>query len=228
LSLSSALITGASSGLGRALALEFAVDGDNVLSLVGRRVSELEATADAVRHAGSQAHVLAADLSRPQEPVRAVEQTRAFFDPDVVIANAGAGRSGPVAELAWSDIEQMVRVNSLGAMALVRAALPRMIERRSGWIAAISSLASYRGFPARAPYAASKAALSTFIESVRIEARPHGVSVIDVHPGFIRTPMTAEHTFKMPFLMDADDAARRILRAIARRRAVYDFPWPMA
>src|SRR5262249_10873597 len=105
------------------------------------------------------------------------------------------------------------------------AVLPGMLKRRSGHIAATSSLAAYKGFPGQAAYCASKAAVKTYLESLRIELRGTGIHVTTICPGFVRTEMTASHRFRMPFLLDAPDAARRVARALRRKKKVFNFPW---
>lgn len=224
---STALITGASSGIGRELALQLARGGVRVAVTARRRV-ELDQLAEEIQRLGQEAVVLPADLSQPAEAFRVVgEAERALGRLDLLIANAGVGKAAYVANLPWMEIEQMLMVNAIGAIALIRAALPGMLRQGSGYIVGISSLASYRGLPANAAYSSSKAALSTFLESVRVETRDQGIAIIDIHPGYIRTPMTAPNKGPMPFLMDVDRAARLILNAIVRKKPIYDFPWPM-
>ncbi|MBI1748962.1 MAG: SDR family NAD(P)-dependent oxidoreductase [Acidobacteria bacterium] len=224
---STALITGASSGIGRALALVLAQGGVR-LALTARRQSELEDIVRMARQLGSEAFIFPADLSRPAEAFRvAAEAENGLGRIDLLIANAGVGKTAPLVNLPWEDIERMMMVNALGSMAIIRAVLPGMIAQGSGVIAGISSLAAYRGMPFSSAYSASKAALSTFLESMRVETRRQGISVIDIHPGYIRTPMTAVNKHPMPFLMEVDRAASLILRAILRKKPVYDFPWQM-
>jgi short-subunit dehydrogenase len=103
-----------------------------------------------------------------------------------------------------------------------------MLRRGCGHLAAISSIASYKGLPGESAYCASKAAVNVYLEGLRIQLRGRGIAVTAVCPGFIRTPMTEPFQFKMPWLLEADDAARRIVRALGRRRKVYNFPWQMA
>jgi NAD(P)-dependent dehydrogenase (short-subunit alcohol dehydrogenase family) len=147
---------------------------------------------------------------------------------DVLVANAGIG------ELSWArslDIEvvtQVFSVNVLGAMNAVAAVMPEMLARGSGQIVGISSLAAFRGFPGSGAYCASKAALSTFFESLRPELRPRGIYVTIIHPGFIDTPLTRGRKQRMPFLLDVDRAAVLMLRAIEARRRTYAFPWQLA
>jgi short-subunit dehydrogenase len=222
------LVTGASSGLGRVLALELGRSGVR-LALVARREGELAILSQQIRDGGGEALVLPADLAHAEEAFRVVaDAEKALGQLDLVIANAGVGRYSFVVSIPWQEIEQTFMINTLGTIALVKAALPAMIQRHGGYIAGISSLASYLGVPGSAHYSGSKAALSIFLESVRIETFGQGVSIIDVHPGFIRTPMTAPNRGHMPFLMEPERAALLILRAIARKKRVYNFPWQMS
>jgi len=119
----------------------------------------------------------------------------------------------------------MTRVNFLGVVFAIEAVLPAMLERRSGHLAAVSSLGAYKGMPGSAGYCATKAAVNTYMEGMRIQLRRRGVAVTTLCPGFIRTPMTAVNTFRMPFLMEPEQAARRIVRALRQRKKVYNFPW---
>src|SRR5262249_56815547 len=107
-------------------------------------------------------------------------------------------------------------------------ASPHMVASQKGHLVGISSIAGYRGLPTSAAYSASKAALSIFLESIRVDLRARGIKVTDIRPGFIDTPLTKKNRFPMPFLLPADEAARRIVRAIDRDKRVYTFPWPMA
>jgi len=224
---SHAFVTGASSGIGEALALELGRTGSAV-TLCARRAELLDALAGRIRSAGGKARTAVVDVCRASEVQKAVDEAEAEFGPiDLLIANAGLGINSPSVKLRTEWIDQMVDVNLKGAMYTVVALMPRMVERRRGCIVGISSLAGYRGLPGSAVYSATKAGLSTFLEAIRPEARTRGVGVTDVCPGFIRTPLTDKNKFPMPFLMDADEAARRILRAVRSGRAKFGFPWPM-
>ena len=119
-------------------------------------------------------------------------------------------------------------INVLGAVNSVAAVMPEMVERKQGRLVAISSLAAYRGLAKSAAYCASKAALSSYFESLRIDLRHTGVGVTIIHPGFIKTDLTAGRHAKMPYLMELDDAVKKIVSAIEREKKSYAFPWKLA
>jgi short-subunit dehydrogenase len=144
---------------------------------------------------------------------------------DLLIANAGVGMPTLLDPLNVADVEAMFRVNVLGVVYAIEAVLPAMLQRGRGHLAAISSLGSYKGLPGESAYCASKAAVNVFMEGLRIQLRERGIAVTTVCPGFILTPMTAINEFHMPWLLQPDEAARRIVRALRRRRKVYNFPW---
>src|ERR1043166_1079888 len=123
------------------------------------------------------------------------------------------------------EVEQTFKVNTLGVVYAIEAVLPEMLQRGTGHLAAVSSLASYLGMPGESAYCASKAAVNVYMDGLRVQLRRRGITVTTICPGFIETPMTAVNTFKMPFLMKSDRAAVLIVRALARKRKVYNFPW---
>jgi short-subunit dehydrogenase len=103
-----------------------------------------------------------------------------------------------------------------------------MLERGSGHLVGISSLAGFRGLPKSAAYSASKAAMTAFLESVRLDVKKRGVAVTIIQPGFIRTPLTEGRTNNMPFLMELDDAIPHFINAIEKRKPFAAFPWQLA
>lgn len=218
------IITGASDGIGRALALHYAARGARLL-LVARRADRLQAVADQLRTLDGDAEVLAADVSLPGTAERIVTAaTEAFGGFDTVIMNAGRG--GPMFVDAF-DVEEGERVTAVNYVAVMRmlgAVLPVMRTSGRGTIVAVSSLAGYRGMPGSGAYNASKAAVRVLMESIRTELRGSGINVVTIAPGFVRTAMTAQNEFAMPFLMEPEEAARRIARAIDARRSEYRFP----
>ncbi len=145
---------------------------------------------------------------------------------DLLVACAGITGATLVDDLAVEQMEAIVRVNLLGSVYAIDAVLPDMLARKSGHIVALSSLAGCRGMPFSAAYSASKAALATYLESLRPPLRRRGIAVTTVLPGFVRTPLMANAPVQPPMaMMEPEEAARYILRAIHRRSRVYAFPW---
>ncbi len=223
-----ALITGASSGIGLELARCLTRDGTKV-ALLARRKELLDSLAEEIRAAGGTALSLPCDVRERMAVHAAVAQTARELGPiDLLIANAGVGHIIPADAFDAALFEDTIRTNLLGAVYAVEAALPSMLSRHCGHLVGVSSLAAYRGFPMTHAYCASKSGLNAFLEGLRAEISDRGIRVTTVCPGFVRTPMTAKNTGAMPFLLEADDAARRILRAVRAGRRVYNFPRPMA
>lgn len=219
------LLTGASSGIGAALARRLASRGVEVW-LAARRLEVLESEVESIRRSGGKAHAFTLDVSDPEETERRVgELDTSVGGFDVVIANAGiGGRSRPVAEQTLADARRIIETNLLGAMATLLPVIPRMVARRSGHLVGVSSLAAEIPLPAAADYGTSKAAFTFFLESAAADLLPRGVDVTIVHPGFVRTPLTDKNSFPMPFLVEVDEAARIIDRGIEKRVRFVRFP----
>jgi short-subunit dehydrogenase len=178
---------------------------------------------------GESLVIIEADLEDPDRAKEVVDEAhRQLGGLSLVIANAGGGLPKAATKLRVDHILSTLRVNVLGACTTLTAAIPHMLEKGEGHLVGISSIAGYRGLPTSAAYSASKAALSTFLESIRVDLKGSGIYVTDIRPGFIATPATAKNKFKMPFLLESDEAARRILSAVEKRRSVETFPWQMA
>jgi short-subunit dehydrogenase len=217
------VITGASSGIGEALARYYARDENTMLGLVARR------TVDA-RALSRKAISYAVDVTDDQA-LAAVAQdfVRNFGPPDLVIANAGVGVGTAGSEMASvAKLRKLLDVNVTGLAATFAAFAPAMIEVGRGTLAGIASVAGFRGLAGNGAYCASKSAVITWMESLRAELYGTGVSVVCVCPGYIDTPMTRVNRFHMPFLISAEDAARRIARAIAAKPRLAVIPWQMA
>jgi short-subunit dehydrogenase len=222
------VVTGASSGIGWALAKELAAQQCRV-GLIARRKDKLDALAAEIGQAGGTAAVAPADVADRGQTVQALEALRAQLGPvDLLVANAGVGAPTHLEPINSAQVEQMFRVNLLGVVYAVEAVLPEMLTRGRGHLAAVSSLAAYKGLPGEGAYCASKAAVNTYMEALRIQLRGRGIAVTTLCPGFVTTPMTAPNTFRMPWLLSAEEAARRMVRALRRRRKVYNFPWQMS
>ena len=222
------LVTGASSGIGRALSIELGKKGA-ALGLLARRADVLNEIVAEVESAGGRALALPCDV-RDAEAVRAAadELRGEFGRVDVLVANAGVGATSDAKNLNPQDVARVININVLGAVNSVAAVLPEMIERRSGQLVVISSLAAYRGLPKSGAYCASKAAVSAFFESLRVDLRDTGLDVTIIHPGFIKTPLTAGREAQMPYLMELDDAIKKIVNAIEKRKKSCAFPWQLA
>jgi short-subunit dehydrogenase len=222
------MITGASSGIGRGLAVELGRRGAK-LGLVARRADALDEVVHEIETLGSKAIGLPADVQNGDSVRAAAEKLRANLGPiDVLVANAGIGANIDGAELRGEEVAGVINVNVIGVANCVAAVVPEMVARRQGQLVAISSLAAYRGLPKSAAYCASKAAVSALFESLRLDLQPRGIDVTIIHPGFIKTPLTAGRHAQMPFLMELDDAVKKIVRAIERKRKSYSFPWQLA
>jgi len=220
------MITGASSGLGRGMALEIAARGGH-LGLLARREDLLKEIVEQTR--GVKAVFATADVRDAKAVREAADRFREELGPiDILIANAGIGTADHVVNLTPEHAANVIGINVLGAVNSVAAVLPEMVERKQGRLVAISSLAAYRGLAKSAAYCASKAALSAYFESLRIDLRHTGVGVTTIHPGFIRTDLTAGRHSKMPYLMDLEHGVREIVNAIEKEKKTYAFPWQLA
>jgi short-subunit dehydrogenase len=223
-----AIVTGASSGIGRALAKVLAADGCKV-GLVARRRDQLESLAAEIAAAGGTAAVGVADVSDREQTLAAIAELSARLGPvDLLIANAGVGAPTLLNPFNVADVEKMFRVNVFGVVYALEAVLPDMLKRGRGHVAAVSSLAAYKGLPGESGYSSSKAAVNNYMEGLRIQLRNRGIAVTTICPGFVKTPMTEVNDFKMPWLLEADDAARRIVRALKRKKKIFNFPWQLS
>ena len=222
-------ITGASSGIGQALALRYAQAGWR-LALVGRRVAEIEAWAAAQGLGADRAAVYVADVADVDSIVKAGATCLATQGlPDVVIASAGISVGMDSAER--EDLEVMretFAVNNLGLAASFHPFLRGMRERGSGTLVGIASVAAIRGLPGHAAYCASKAAVVAYCESLRGECRDSGLRVVTLLPGYIATPLTARNPYAMPFLMQPEAFAERAFRVITAGSSYAVIPWQMA
>jgi short-subunit dehydrogenase len=220
------MITGASSGLGRGMALEIAARGGQ-LGLLARREDLLKEIVEETRNV--KAVYATADVRDAKAVREAADRFRKELGPiDILIANAGIGTADHAVSLTPEHAAKVIGINVLGAVNSVAAVLPEMVERKHGRLVAISSLAAYRGVAKSAAYCASKAALSAYFESLRIDLRHTGVGVTTIHPGFIKTDLTAGRAAKMPYLMELDEGVKKIVNAIEREKKIYAFPWQLA
>ena len=226
------VITGGSSGIGAALALLYAAPGVR-LGLTGRDAARLSETAQKCRARGAQVFEQIIDVSDREAMTSWLRQVDDERPIDLLIANAGisAGMGGLGDKGAAGENPAQIRrifdVNVGGVFNTIEPLLPRMAARMGGHIAIISSLAGFRGWPGAPAYAASKAAVRVYGEGLRGAAARSGVRIHVICPGFIKTRMTADNRFFMPFLITAERAARIIARGIDKNRGRIAFPFPM-
>ena len=226
------VISGASSGLGLALAKHYLQQGAHIAACA-RRADLLQNLAEQFP---GQVSCYALDV-RDAPALQAAAQdfiTRVGL-PDIVIANAGVS-SGTLTEYA-EDIQSFQHVMDINVMGVVKTFQPFIAPMRAnsspdkgrpgGILVGIASVAGFRGLPGAGAYSASKAALISYLESLRVELNGSGISVVTLCPGYIETPMTAINPYTMPFILPANEAALRIARVIKARKVFAVVPWQM-
>lgn len=221
-------VTGTSSGLGHALALEYARhDPTLLIGLVARRADALSGLVARLPPGRAVPYVL--DVTDRAALADAGRDFIARFGaPDLVVANAGV--NGPTLTGVAGDeldFERIMRTNVVGMFDTFAPFVGAMRARGSGSLAGVASVAGVRGFPSLGAYCASKAAVIGYLESLRLELRGSGLRVTTIVPGYVRTPMTAPNPYRMPFLIDADVFARRAADAISRGSSYAVIPWQM-
>ena len=220
------IITGASSGIGRALALEYARRGAT-LGLIARREEMLAQLAASLP---VRVHIYAVDVTDAHAlAAAAADFTARAGCPDIVIANAGVS-VGTLTGFSEDNavFEEVIRVNLTGMMLTFQPFVEAMKRQHNGVLVGIASVAGFRGLPGAAAYSASKAAAISYLESLRVELHASGISVVTICPGYVATPLTAKNPYRMPFLLDPAAAASKIAAAIAARKRFYVLPWQMA
>lgn len=216
-------ITGASSGLGAALAQRLARDGRSV-AISARSADRLATLATAAPGPG-RLHPVPLDTQDPEAARAAVARIEAEVGPIAqAVLNAGSHQPVDPRALQVADFRKLVEVNLMGTVHCLAAVLPPMLARRRGRIAIVASVAGYRGLPTAAAYGMTKAGLINLAEALRVELAPSGIVVQVVNPGFVRTPLTDRNEFPMPFLMEPDAAAEAFFRGLQSDRFEIAFP----
>lgn len=225
-----ALVTGASSGIGRSLAQRLGARGARV-AVVARRKAELEDVAAGIRAAGGDALILPCDVAdREQVQTCTARALTGLGGIDLLINNAGYGHHRSFLEWDVGDMERVMRVNYFGTLYFTKALLPQMVERRRGWLVFVSSVAGKIASPEEAAYAASKFAMEALASALSIEVEHHGIHVLTVRPGVIRTPFFDEEALeRMPPVskrqfVDPERLVDAIMQALARGRQTLTFP----
>jgi short-subunit dehydrogenase len=221
-------LTGASSGIGEALAEELARRGCR-LALTARRLDRLETLSARLRESGAETHVLAGDVTDRERMQEIGRELGVVLGPlDLAILNAGTYEPVTPGSFSADVFRRHLDVNVMGTVHGIEAVLPGMRERRSGRIAIVASVTGYAALPRAAAYGATKAFLISMGDSLRAHLVADGVALTLVNPGFVRTPLTAQNEFEMPFVIDARKAARIIADGLERGKAEISFPWRMA
>lgn len=218
------LLVGASSGIGRALALELASAGAR-LDLVARRAPLLESVAQQIRAAGGEVRVFAGDGADPAQVRVAWER---FGAPDGLVYNAGLSHATLLSQTSAAEVRRLFETNFFGFLHWLDLFLPVLRSRRSGFVAATTALCAYRGFPNAEAYAATKGALGNFLEGLRMDLEPYGVRVFQLMPGFVTSPMSALNNVTSPFEIPAEEAARIVREGFERDRTRIEFSTGMS
>lgn len=216
-------ITGASSGLGAALARRLARDGRSV-AISARSADRLATIAEAAPGPG-RLYPVPLDTQDPEAARAAVARVESELGPIAqAVLNAGTHQPVDPRALQVADFRKLAEVNLMGTVHCLAAVLPPMLVRRRGRIAIVASVAGYRGLPTAAAYGMTKAGLINMAEALRVELASSGIIVQVVNPGFVRTPLTDRNAFPMPFLMEPEDAAEAFSRGLQSDRFEIAFP----
>lgn len=220
-----AWVTGAGSGIGRALAARLASDGYDV-AVSARTADDLDSLRS---EAGDAIHPVPLDVTDSEAVGEAVAHIEARIGPlDLVVLNAGTYRPVTARDFSLSSFRQTFEVNVIGTAACLAAIMPGMIARRAGHIAVVSSLTGYVGLPTASAYGATKAALINMCEALEPELEAEGVTLSVINPGFVDTPLTRKNPFPMPFLIPVDDAVDRIMAGLNAGKFEIAFPRRMS
>lgn len=223
----SILITGASSGIGKSLAEELA-KYDCTLFLASRRKSLLDQISSDLSETNSKIFTFECNVSDKHNVADLFQQIKSKTNfIDLAILNAGIGHNMKVENFDSKYAEQIFGANVLGLIYCIEQLLPDYLREKRGIIAGVSSLADNRGFSESGFYCASKAAATIYLDGLRVELKSHGVKVITIKPGFVKTPMTDKNDFKMPLLMPVEKSAKIILNGIAKEKSIIQFPLPL-
>lgn len=219
-----AWITGASSGIGRALALKMASE-EWTVAATARSVASLETLADESKMLPGTIYPFAADVTDSSEICSIIERIETSCGAiDLAVLNAGTYVADTAKTTCGKNVTALMQLNFVGTVNCLHPLAKKMRSRGAGAIAVVSSLAGYVGLPGAAGYGASKAALINLTESLHPELSTYGIKLQVVNPGFVKTPLTDKNQFKMPFLMEVDDAADALYKGLKSNRFEITFP----
>ena len=209
-----AWVTGSGKGLGRQIAYQLAQEGW-LVGVTARTVADLDSLAIEAESLSGTIVPLAADITDRAQIVAVVNKIEDKMGPlDLAILNAGTYIRFGLDDFSAQNFMDQLEINVGGTVNCLAPVLQKLQSRKSGTAVVVSSLTAYRGLPMASAYGASKAALTNMCESLKPECDQNGIQLSIVHPGFVRTPLTDKNNFKMPFLMEPEDAARRVLKGI--------------
>lgn len=221
------LITGAAGAIGRQLALQFARRGAS-LGLMDLAIELLQPVRDDIllQQPDAKVSLKACDITSRQAMHAAIQQLESELGrTDVIIANAGVALNNPIRNFSAEIFEKQIAVNLIGMANTLEPVLPEFIRRKRGHIVALSSLASYRGLPHMAGYCASKAGVSAFLDSLRVELKPHNIHCTTICPSYIRSQMNAMLGVPTPGILTPEDAVSRMMPAIEKKKPYFAFPF---
>lgn len=218
------LITGATGGIGSSLALEYAINKVHLI-LLGRNLDHLELLAKECQKLGATVSLYCLDLSSIEESAHVSSEIVKSHRIDLFISNAAITSSTQNGKTeSWETVESLITTNLLGALAISHSVLEDMQRRKEGHIAYISSLGAYYGMPLTPAYCASKAGLKAYAEAMRGLLSPQSIAVTLIVPGFVKTGLSDKFLGSKPFMISAEDAARRIKNGLDKRKKVIAFP----
>lgn len=218
------ILTGGSSGIGYQLSKKLLLEGCS-LAVLARRKERLDKLADETKGLGGKLYTFQCDVT-DKKRVNDVftEIIKAMGGIDIAVLNSGVGRPEGIKKFKSENAEAVFNTNVLGIINCIETLLPVFLEQKHGVIAGVSSLADNRGYGMSGFYCGSKAAVTIILESLSAELKMHGIKVITIKPGFVRSEMTARNNFKMPFLMDAEKAADIIIKGLKKGKRIIQFP----
>ena len=217
-------IIGASTGIGRELALQLADSSENIICSARskEKLDELAQSSDTI-------HSFPLDVTDQEATLAATQDIEDLYGPiDLIIYNPGIWKPyKDITEFNWQDCKTSMDINYMGAIYVLDKIIPKMMARKAGHIALVGSIAGYRGLKKIGAYGPTKAALINLAETLKLDLEKHGITVSIINPAFVDTPMTAVNDFKMPFIITAQDAASRIIKGLKKKRYEIAFPFPM-
>ncbi len=216
-------ITGASRGIGKAVALRYA-QNNSELFITARNEENLKTLTKEIEELGSKAHYMVCDVSIKEQVDNAVKTAfEKMGKIDIAILNAGLGITNSLKELDVSKVRTIFDTNFFGVLNAMEELIPRM-KGTNGVIAGVSSLADFRGISDSTAYSSSKIALTRMLEGARVSLKKEGIHIATIRPGFVKTDMTDQINYKMPFLITPEKAANFIYNGIKKRKRYIDFP----